>query len=499
MHEKLYNMLIRRAVIIPTSEIYNPIAGFYDYGPIAVNIKRRIIELWRQIFIKNDGFLEIDGSTVLQEVVLKASGHIDNFNDPMTECTKCHRRYRADHLVEDALGIDASHMSMENLNKIISEKDVRCVACGAKLEEVKPFNLMFETRIGSVDGVTAYLRPETAQNIFMDFSKIFNMFGAKLPMGIGQVGRAYRNEISPRQALIRVREFEQMELEYFFNPEDDDTELLEIVKDIQVPMQTRKMQREGRNFELVSLANAYKDGYIPVRAMAYFMAKERELLNALGITNFRIRHLMEDETPHYSGGNFDIEIATKFGWVEVMSLAYRTNYDLARHSKFSGKNLQVTINDKKIMPHVIEPSIGLGRLLWCTLEQAYVEDKERGWDWLNLPPKIAPFDAYVFPLMKKENLVLKSKEVCNNLKQVLDISYEQSGSVGKRYAKADEIGVPYCITIDYQTLDDDTVTVRFRNDGRQVRIPLNKVADSIRRWKLNGVVEGSKSGLSVLQ
>ncbi len=498
MHEKLHKLLIRRAMIIPTSEIYNPVAGFYDYGPIAVNIKRKVVDLWRQIFIEKDGFLEIDGATVLQEIALKASGHVDNFNDPMTECQKCHKRFRVDHLVEDALGIDASHMSISELGKVIAEKNVICPSCGAKLGQVKPFNLMFETQIGPVDGITAYLRPETAQNIFMNFNKIFNAFGAKLPMGIGQVGRAYRNEISPRQSLIRVREFHQMELEYFFDPEEDDSIMLEKAKNVQVPMQTRQMQREGKSFALVTLGDAYKEGYIPAKTMAYFMAKERELLNALGIRDFRIRHLMEDETPHYSGGNFDVEIATKFGWVEVMSLAYRTNYDLVRHSKFSGKNLQVTVNDKKVMPHVIEPSIGLGRLLWCVLEHAYVEDKERGWDWLNLPPKIAPYDICVLPLMKNSDLVRKAKEICDNLKPLLDVSYEQSGSIGKRYAKADEIGVPYCATVDYQTLEDNTVTIRFRNDGKQIRIPIGNLAENIRRWKLNGIVEASKSGYELL-
>ncbi|MEM3364706.1 MAG: glycine--tRNA ligase [Candidatus Micrarchaeia archaeon] len=499
MHEKLFNMMARRAVIIPTAEIYNPVAGFYDYGPIGLLIKRKIVDIWREIFIKECGFLEIDGSTLLPEIALKASGHVDHFNDPLTECKKCHRRYRADHLLEDAK-IDASHMTNEQMTVAIAANNIKCSACGGDLDEVKPFNLMFKTSVGAVDGssATIYLRPETAQNIFMDFNKLFNTYGAKLPMGIGQVGRTYRNEIAPRQGLIRVREFEQMELEYFFDPQDDDSAYLEQVKDIVVPLQTREQQRKKENFDFVSLGDAYESGDIPVRTVAYFMAKEQKLLNALGITNFRFRHLMEDETPHYSGGNFDVEIPTKVGWMEVISLAYRTNYDLARHKEFSGKNLEVTFNDKKVLPHVIEPSIGLGRLFWCALEHAYVEDKERGWDWLNLPPRIAPYDAYILPLMKKDGMPEKAKEIYAQLLTMFDVYYDASGSVGRRYAKADEIGVPYCITVDYQTFEDGTVTVRFRNDGKQARIPLDILSTELMRFKYNGVVEGAKSGLPLI-
>ncbi|MCX8200324.1 MAG: glycine--tRNA ligase [Candidatus Micrarchaeota archaeon] len=501
MHEKLFNMMARRAVIIPTSEIYNPIAGFYDYGPVGLLIKRKIVDMWREIFIKEDGFLEIDGSTLLPEIALKASGHVDHFNDPLTECRKCHRRYRADHLLEEAKKIDASHMTNEQMTAAIRENGIKCSVCAGELDEVKPFNMMFKTSVGAVDGssITLYLRPETAQNIFMDFNKLFNTHGAKLPLGIGQVGRSYRNEISPRQGLIRVREFEQMEVEFFFDPSEDDSQYLEQVKDIVVPLQTREQQRRKENFDFVSLGSAYENGDIPVRTVAYFMAKEQKLLNALGIMNFRFRHLMEDETPHYSGGNFDVEIPTKFGWVEVISLAYRTNYDLARHKEFSGKNLEVTFNNKKVLAHVVEPSIGLGRLFWCALEHAYVEDKERGWDWLNLPPRIAPYDAYILPLMKKDNLPEKAKEVYAQLLTMFDVYYDASGSIGRRYAKADEIGVPYCVTIDYQTLEDETVTVRFRNDGKQARIPLDILASELMRFKYNGTVEGAKSGLPLIQ
>ncbi len=500
MHEKLFNMMARRAVIVPTSDIYNPIAGFYDYGPIGLAIKRRIVDAWREIFLKEDGFLEIDGSTLLPEIALKASGHVDHFNDPLIECTKCHRRYRADHLIEDAKKVDASHMTNEEMDRAIAENGIKCTACSGDLDMVKPFNMMFKSTVGAVDGTagTIYLRPETAQNIFMDFNKIFNTHGAKLPMGIGQVGRSYRNEIAPRQGLIRVREFEQMELEYFFDPSEDDSASLEQVKDIIVPLQTREQQRKKENFDLVSLGDAYKNGDVPLRTVAYFMAKEQKLLNAVGIMNFRMRHLMEDETPHYSGGNFDVEIPTKFGWVEVISLAYRTNYDLARHKEFSGKNLEVTYNDKKVLAHVIEPSIGLGRLFWCALEHAFVEDKDRGWDWLNLPPRIAPYDAYILPLMKRDGMPEKAKEIYKSLLPMFELYYDASGSVGRRYAKADEIGVPFCITIDYQTLEDGTVTVRFRNDGKQARVPVDVLAGELNRLKLNGMVEGTKSGLALV-
>ncbi len=498
MHEKLYNLLLRRTVIIPTGEIYNPVAGFYDYGPIGTLIKRKIVDLWREIFLKEDGFFEIDGSTILQEDILRASGHVDHFNDPMVECKSCKKRFRADHLVEDVKKIDASRMSKEELEEQL--KDVKCPACGGELGPVKMFNLMFKLEIGSTGGKTAYLRPETAQNIFTDFLKIFKVHGSKLPFGIGQVGRAYRNEIAPRQALVRVREFEQMELEYFFDPRADDSYMLEGVKDVVVPLQTRKMQREGdKDFDMVSLGDAYENGDIPIKTMAYFMAKEQELLHALGIANFRFRHLMEEETPHYSGGNYDVEIPTKFGWIEVISLAYRTNYDLMKHQESSGKSMEVVADDgQKIVPHVVEPSIGLGRLFWSTLEHAYRHDPERGWDWLDLPPRVAPFDVYVLPLMKKEPLMEKAKEVRKLLLAFYDVYMDKTGSIGKRYARADEIGVPYCVTVDFQTLEDNTVTVRFRNDGKQVRIALDQLCSKLGHWKYNGIVKGSESGLDVI-
>ncbi len=498
MHEKLYNLMLRRAIIIPTGEIYNPVAGFYDYGPIGLLIKRKIVELWREIFIKRDGFLEIDGSTILPEDVLKASGHVDHFNDPMVECLSCKKRFRADHLVEDVKNIDASRMSVDELNKEL--EGVKCPSCGGNLGPVKMFNLMFSVEIGSTGGLKGYLRPETAQNIFINFNKIFKIHGSKLPFGIGQVGKAYRNEIAPRQALVRVREFEQMELEYFFDPREDDSMHLEAVKDIVVPLQTREMQRKGgKDYEMISLGEAYSNGDIPIKTMAYFMAKEQELLHQLGITNFRFRHLMEEETPHYSGGNYDVEIPTKFGWIEVISLAYRTNYDLMKHQEFSGKSQEIVAKDgQKIVPHVVEPSIGLGRLFWSVMEHAYRHDEERGWDWLDLPPKVAPFDVYVLPLMKKEPLVNKAEEVRKLLLPFYDVYLDKTGSIGKRYARADEIGVPYSVTIDFQTLEDNTVTVRFRNDGKQVRVPIDKLCDRLGHWKYNGIVKGKESGETII-
>jgi len=488
MHEKLYNLMTRRAIIVPSAEIYKQIAGFYDYGPTGFKIKKKIENLWRNTFVKTDNCLEIDGSNILPEKVFQASGHASNFDDPMIECLNCKKRHRADHLIKEKLNIETEGKEIKYMDEIIKENKVKCPYCGGDLNEVKPFSLMFKLEVGSLAGNYAYLRPETAQNIFINFNRIFNSHGAKLPMGIAQVGKAYRNEISPRNALIRTREFTQMEVEMFFDPEGNYNEYYEIVKNLYIPFQSRKMQEEGKKHEEKTIESIMKEEKFHPFVL-YYIGKEHLLLRMCGIKEYRMRHLMPEETAHYSAGNYDVEIKTDFGYTEVMSLANRTDYDLTNHSKESGKKMEVIddSNGRKFIPHVVEPSIGLDRLFWCSLEHAYIEDKERGWDWLDLPPIIAPYDVYVLPLMKKDKLPEKAKEICELLRD-FDVYYDQSGTVGKRYAKADEIGVPYCITIDYETFDDESVTVRFRNDGQQIRIKISELKDKLNEWKREGKV-----------
>ena len=488
MHEKLYNLMTRRTIIIPSAEIYGQIAGFYEYGPAGFRIKKKIENVWRNLFVKRDNCLEIDGATILPEKVFQASGHTSNFDDPMIECFNCKKRHRADHIIKDKLNIETEGKEIQYMNEIIKENKVKCPACGGELGEVKPFNLMFKLEVGSLAGSYAYLRPETAQNIFINFNRIFNSHGAKLPMGIAQVGKAYRNEISPRNAIIRTREFTQMEVEMFFDPESDLNEYYNKVKEIIIPYHSRKAQEKEKEHEERSIESINKEEKIN-SLILYYMAKEHILLRTCGIKEYRMRHLTKEETAHYSAGNYDVEIKTDFGFVEVMSLANRTNYDLTKHGEHSGKKFEVLddATGRKFMPHVIEPSIGLDRLFWCSLEHAYVEDKKRGWDWLDLPPIIAPYDVYVLPLMKRDNLPEKAKEICELLRE-LDVYYDQSGTVGKRYAKADEIGVPYCVTIDYETFDDESVTVRFRNDGQQMRVKISELKGKIEEWKREGKV-----------
>lgn len=488
MHEKLYNLMTRRTFIIPSAEIYGAVAGFYDYGPVGFKIKKKIENLWRNIFVKTDNCLEIDGATILPEKVFQASGHTSNFDDPMIECFSCKRRHRADHIIKDKLKLETDGKGIPYMDKVIKENKIKCPTCGGDLGDVKPFNLMFKLEVGSLAGSYAYLRPETAQNIFINFNRIFNAHGAKLPMGIAQVGRSYRNEISPRNAIIRTREFTQMEIEMFFDPESDLSEFYNKVKDFTLPYHSREMQNNEKEHEEVTIETIYKNENTNPLVL-YYMAKEHILLRTCGIKEYRMRHLTPEETAHYSAGNYDVEIKTDFGYVEVISLANRTDYDLKKHGEHSGKKIEV-IDDatgRRFTPHVIEPSMGLDRLFWCSLEHAYMEDKERGWDWLDLPPIIAPYDVYVLPLMKKDNLPEKAKEICDLLRE-FDVYYDQSGTVGKRYAKADEIGVPYCVTIDYDTFDDESVTVRFRNDGQQKRIKIKELKSELEKWKREGKV-----------
>ncbi|MCD6402775.1 MAG: glycine--tRNA ligase, partial [Candidatus Aenigmarchaeota archaeon] len=483
----------RRGIIFPTAEIHGGYAGFYDFGPVGLSIKRKIIELWRKTFIHPYDFIvEMEGSLVLPERVFIASGHIKGFVDPITQCKKCKSIHRADHLIEDKLHIFVEGKSPEELTKIIKENDLRCPKCGGELSDVRLFNLMLKTEISPVGGQIAYLRPETAQNIFTSFQRVYQAMRAKLPFGIAQVGHSFRNEISPRKFIIRLREFTQAEIEMFFDPEDDRCLVFDEVKDVKIPLLTRDAQKAGKDEpEFIRVGEAVEKGLLPNEWMGFFLAKELEFVQKLGIPleATRFRHMLLEETPHYSGGNFDMEIRFEFGWKEVIGNAYRTDYDLKNHSKISGKDLSVNSDGKKVLPHVVEPSIGLERLIAAVLTYAYREKGEnRGWEWLKLPARIAPFIAGVFPLVSKDGLPNRAREIYRDLKACYpDVFYDEKGSIGKRYARADEIGVPICITIDYQTLEDNTVTLRDRDTTKQIRVRVEELKKIL--WE---VTEGKR-------
>lgn len=470
--QEIQKICLKRGIIFPTAEIYQDLSGFFDYGPIGAAIKRKLIEYWREFFVKPLNILEMDGCTVLSESVFKASGHLESFIDPITQCKKCNAIHRADNLIEERTGLHVEGKSVKELTKIIKEKGVKCPKCGGELGEVKVFNLMLKTHISPLGDQIGYLRPETAQNIFTTFPRIIKTYRRTLPLGIAQIGKVYRNEISPRRFLIRLREFNQCEIEMFFDPENPGCPIEE-VENVKIPLVMREAQlKDGEAIE-IKIGKALEEKIIPTPWLAYFMAKEFEFYQSLGIPKeaLRFRHMLPEETPHYSAGNFDLEIKFDFGWKEVVGNAYRTDHDLKRHSKYSGVDFGVVVNNKKIIPHVVEPSFGIERTILAILLHTYREpSKKRKWSWFSLPPFIATYHVAVFPLVRNEDMTEKAREVFTLLKKDFDVMYDEKDSIGKRYAKADEIGVPFCVTIDGQTLEDDTITIRMRDTGEQIRV-----------------------------
>lgn len=477
LFEKVWTLALHRGFVIPTAEIYGGVAGFYDFGPIGTLLVKRLIDFWRKFFIieeTNFPIYEINGSTILPYEVLAASGHVEAFVDPVTSCLKCKTKLRADHLIEEELGIKVEGASVEELTRIIRENKLRCPNCGGELSDVSLFNLMFRTEVGPLGGKVAFLRPETAQVIFIDFKRVFQVMRGKLPFGIAQIGRAYRNEISPRQGLIRLREFTQMEIELFINPKEaKDHSWINEVANSKFRILTRESQIKGGDVVEVTVKEAIEKGIVPNAYIAYYLSREAEFFEKIGIPRekFRFRHMLPEETPFYSGGNFDLEVELSIGVKEVVGNAYRTDYDLKCHMKHSGEDLSVDFNGEKVIPEVVEPSFGVERIVYCILEHCYREDDGRGWSWFQFPPEIAPIIAFVLPLMKKEPLVSKAKELFRNIrKSGIFVEYDDRGSIGKRYARADEIGVPVCVTVDYQTIEDNTVTLRSRDTRKQVRV-----------------------------
>lgn len=489
--EKILAIAKRRGFIFPSSEIYGGLSGFFDYGPLGLLIKKKIENFWREFFVKPDNIYEVETCTIMPEKVWEASGHLKDFIDPLTQCEKCKSSFRADELIKDLTGKSVEGAKPKELTEIIKRENLKCPRCNGKLSEVKIFNLMLSTQVGPLQGSIAYLRPETAQGIFVNFKNIVFATRAKLPFGIAQVGTSYRNEISPRQFLSRLREFRQMEIEYFFNPEkaDEFDKFNEYAK-TKIRIFTREEQKKDGKILEITAEEAVEQKILPNKIMAYFLAKEFIWYQMLGIPKeaLRFRHMLPEETPHYSKGNFDLEIKFDFGWKEVVGNAYRSDYDLKAHMKYSGEDLKIEDDGKRILPHVVEPSFGIDRTIYAVLLYSFVEDRERGWNWFNFPPKIAPYLAGIFPLVLKDKIPEKAREIYENLRKCYDVIYDESGSIGKRYARIDEIGIPIAITIDYQTLKDNTLTLRNRNNTKQIRVIERDLINIL--WK---ILEGTFS------
>ena len=436
--EDIISLCKRRGFIYQGSDVYGGLSGTWDYGPLGVQLKRNIMNLWWRMFVdERDDIYGVDAAILMNPKVWKASGHVDTFVDPLCEDMVNHRRYRTDHILKDN-GVDADSLTMDQMDEVIAEKGIKSPD-GNPLSKSRTFNMMFKTSVGATESEdsVAYLRPETAQGIFTNFKNVVDSFYPDLPFGIAQQGKAFRNEIAPRDFVFRSREFEQMEIEYFVNPEDWQEAFDELLK------------------------------------------STHEFLEALGLDPKNIHELdvPPEDRAHYSDKTIDIEYDFPIGKEELMGIAYRTDFDLMNIQRVSGKSMEYTIKgtNEKFVPHVIEPSFGVERALMAVLSSAYREDEQNGSKrvYLALPEHLAPVKFAVSPLLKnKPELVEKAREIYASLskKNPGRVMWDDNGNIGKRYRRQDEIGTPHCVVVDFQTLEDDTVTVRERDTTEQKRV-----------------------------
>ena len=547
--DRLTSMMRRRGIVLPSFEIYGGVAGLVDYGPVGARIKRKVIQAWIDHWTSNGDIVEVDSPTITPKAVLVASGHVGEFNDQMSECLSCNAIFRSDHLVE-GMHPSPDTLEGEELDSLISSNSVTCPNCqGGEWAKARPMNLMFPTTIGAMGGGReAYMRPETAQGMFMLFPSLYRHFKQKLPFGAVQTGRGYRNEISPRKGMIRLREFNMAELEYFIDPLDQPCgDLGQYTDKISlIPDPEGENQGEIRS----TFSEANQSGLIKHSTVAWFMARTYDFLTKIGIDSEKIRFRQHagSEMAHYASDCWDCEILGEYDWIECVGIANRTCHDLESHELHSGSNLlrswRQFVTPKKIFkeglspnssvigplfkqragaistaiselvnipgsfpftivldggfeaeitkemvslvkeernihgewftPHVIEPAFGIDRIIWHVLDHSFIEDgkDEEGYVTLRLSETVCPYDLSILPLFDKDGMGEFARGMFNQVSTIRGIhaDIDSSGSIGKRYARADEIGVPWAITVDHSTLDDGTVTVRKRDDQRQVRI-----------------------------
>ena len=442
--DKIVTHLMVSGFVFPNSQIYGGLSNSWDYGPLGIELKKNIQELWWKKFVTESKYnVGIDSAILMNPNVWKATGHVSSFNDPLIDCKSCKSRFRADNLIENLFpDVDVNGMTQNDLSNFIKEHNVKCPVCGkSDFTDIRQFNMMFKTHIGVTEDSASevYLRPETAQGVFVNFVNVQRSMRKKLPFGIANVGKSFRNEITPGNFIFRTREFTQMELEFFCKP--------------------------GTDLEWFD----------------YWKSYCLKFVEELGISNenIRFRDHEKEELAFYSKATTDIEYKFPFGWGEIWGIADRTDYDLKRHMDYSKESLEYfdQENNSKIIPYVIEPSVGLDRLLLMTLCDAYDEETLENGDIrtvLHLNPKVAPYKACVLPLSKQ--LSEKGNELYDMLSKHFSVSYDEAGSIGKRYRRQDSIGTPYCITIDFDTVNDESVTVRNRDTMLQERI---KISDLI--------------------
>lgn len=476
----------KKGFVFPSAEIYGGMAGFYDFGPLGVELKNNIKKDWWKSFVQNrNDVFGIDGTLLSSQKIWEASGHLSSFADLLAQCNKCHKNHRADHLIEEKLKISVEGLPADSINKLIKDNSLKCPECKGELADVKSFNLMFPVQIGAdvTKDSTAFLRGETAQIIFAAFKNVAESSRVKLPFGIAQIGKAFRNEIAPRNFLFRQREFEQMELEYFIKPDEKKCSLLgKRQLDLEFLFYSEKNQSGDSEHDKAKMSDLLKERLL-TEWHAYWLAESYLWFSELGIKedNLRVRQHTKKELSHYSSGTFDIEYKFPFGWKEIHGNADRGQFDLGQHQKFSGKSMELFDEEskQKILPSVIEPSFGVDRAFLTFLYDSYNDDKERGNIVLKLNKKLVPIQLGVFPLVNK--LDEQALEISLMLKRDFVSVYDRSGSIGRRYARADEQGIPYCVTVDFEALENKSVTIRDRDTTKQIRVPITELKTTLEK------------------
>ena len=546
--QEMLSLCKRRGFLWPAYDIYGGVGGLYDYGPLGAALKANIENHWRKLYVAGEGFQEISCPIVAPEPVFRASGHLDAFSDMFVECTSCGETYRGDHLAK-GLHDNPATLSEAQLGKLLADNGVKCEKCKGELTSPRKFNLMFKTSVGAGKGKVAYLRPETAQGMFVNFSQIYRHAREKLPVGAVQIGRAFRNEISPRQGLIRLREFNQMEAELFIHPDDKRWPRFKHVKNEKLPL----VPNSGKP-QTMPLGEAVEKGVIVNEVLAYFVWLTYKFALDVGLDPARLRFRQHERTEmaHYASDCWDLEAEIGYGWTELVGVADRGSYDVQAHIDhssadltaferfeepkeveqevvkvkfdalgplFKGKakavgdalgkippgaakgkkelNVEVDgqkitvpatcfevirrkekLSGRKIVPHVIEPSYGVDRILYALLDHAYTKKEDHV--TLRLKGLVAPVKVGVFPLMAKDGLDEIALEIFESLSAAgFAAHYDDSGSIGRRYARMDEIGSPCCVTVDYDTKTDGTVTIRDRDSSEQVRIKRENVQKAV--------------------
>jgi len=474
---RIQELADQRGLFFPTAEIHSALAGFMDFGHLGTILRRKIIDLWRREIVRRTDSLEIDGCLILPKKNFEASGHLKNFVDPLVQCSKCRKVFRADKLIEEATGKTIPEaLETSEFNELIEKHAVKCPECKGKLEKVQKFNMMIGVSIGPLTAEkNAYLRPETCQNIFTDFQKIYKTARVSLPLGISQVGKSFRNEISPRQGLIRSREFTQLETEVFFNPKKiDDVPEFEKYKNLEL-----RLKLMGKETQSITLEKAVEKKTVSGRLIGYYLAITQQFFEKCGFDpkDMRFRELEENARAFYSKETWDFEVKTSVGWLELVACNYRTDYDMASHSKVSGTDLSVVENEEKFIPHVFELSMGLDRIFYSILENSLSE--RDGKPVLQFSRSLAPLDVVVLPLVRKDGLDVKAREVYGMLKIKYEVRYDEKQSIGKRYVIYDQLGVPLAITIDYESISKHDVTLRERDSMKQIRIKIKDLPQKI--------------------